>query len=444
MIKHKENECRWLRIAGGGIMVVYLLGVSYVTLFNRIDVMTGNNCMLAPFWSYRSAWYSLNMELWREIVLNIIMLVPFGFLLPILFPPMKKGWLTYLTGFGLSLVIESIQLVTGKGLFEVDDLIDNTIGSMIGYGLFILVRWGYEKNEKHPKGGGHRAGYLLLWQIPLMVTVGCFAVLSIVYHTKELGNLSCHYVVRQNLQQTDIKVQTTFSQKECKEMVYRLVDYKKKELHERAEGIFTSAGSTWKEIDCELTNDRSVCYEDQKNGRVLWMDYAGGTFTYTDALQVYDEQGVMREGQPNATRTDIEKALDQIGMRAPEACIFEDMGDGQYRFIAQRITDGELMYDGSLVCNYNVNGGISRVDNEIRKCKTYKKMSLRTEESVYQDLIDGKFMLGWSVSDDFASLDVKDISIGYLVDSKNYYQPVYEVEAVVNGEETVIDLPAVK
>ena len=43
-------------------------------------------------------------------------------------------------GFGFALFIEVVQLITGRGVFETDDIINNTIGAMIGYGLFSVVK----------------------------------------------------------------------------------------------------------------------------------------------------------------------------------------------------------------------------------------------------------------------------------------------------------------
>lgn len=44
-------------------------------------------------------------------------------------------------GFGLSLLVESIQLVFKVGCFDVDDLILNTLGAAIGYMLFAVCNY---------------------------------------------------------------------------------------------------------------------------------------------------------------------------------------------------------------------------------------------------------------------------------------------------------------
>jgi glycopeptide antibiotics resistance protein len=68
---------------------------------------------------------------------NIIGFIPLGILLSLLFPFIKNWW--RLTGlvFCISLLFETTQLITGVGVFDVDDLLLNTTGGIIGYILYI-------------------------------------------------------------------------------------------------------------------------------------------------------------------------------------------------------------------------------------------------------------------------------------------------------------------
>jgi glycopeptide antibiotics resistance protein len=67
---------------------------------------------------------------------NIILFVPFGFLLSV----KVKGWKVVLIGTGVSFLIELIQYVTATGLAELDDLTANTIGAGFGFLLWMVVR----------------------------------------------------------------------------------------------------------------------------------------------------------------------------------------------------------------------------------------------------------------------------------------------------------------
>ena len=65
-------------------------------------------------------------------ILNIIMFIPLGFLLPFLWKKYQKLTPTLLFGFLFSLFIELSQLITLRAT-DIDDLIANTLGALIGY-----------------------------------------------------------------------------------------------------------------------------------------------------------------------------------------------------------------------------------------------------------------------------------------------------------------------
>lgn len=64
---------------------------------------------------------------------NIVGFVPFGFILPLLLNRFRSFKKMTLATFCLSLTFELLQLIFRFGSFDVDDLILNTVGGMIGY-----------------------------------------------------------------------------------------------------------------------------------------------------------------------------------------------------------------------------------------------------------------------------------------------------------------------
>lgn len=70
---------------------------------------------------------------------NILLFIPYGFLLGVVWKK-ERRFLNHLSlGFLTSFGIECLQLVSGRGVFQTDDMITNTIGSVIGYLVFYLV-----------------------------------------------------------------------------------------------------------------------------------------------------------------------------------------------------------------------------------------------------------------------------------------------------------------
>lgn len=70
---------------------------------------------------------------------NIIAFMPFGFCLPMLAGEKTKFFKVTLFSFALSLSIELVQLITRVGSCDVDDLMLNTLGGVLGYGCYVIV-----------------------------------------------------------------------------------------------------------------------------------------------------------------------------------------------------------------------------------------------------------------------------------------------------------------
>ena len=72
-------------------------------------------------------------------ILNVIMFMPLGFLLPLIWRRYRKMGRTVLTGFCMSLSIELLQLFCLR-VTDVDDLTMNTLGTAVGFCCWIVFR----------------------------------------------------------------------------------------------------------------------------------------------------------------------------------------------------------------------------------------------------------------------------------------------------------------
>ena len=85
--------------------------------------------------------YSYMLNSFENLVGNVMIFVPFGFLLPMVFEKKKSFFPMMLLSFAFVLGIEIFQLVSGFGAFDVDDIILNCLGAVMGY----LIYYVYEK-----------------------------------------------------------------------------------------------------------------------------------------------------------------------------------------------------------------------------------------------------------------------------------------------------------
>lgn len=75
-----------------------------------------------------------------ELFGNVLMFVPAGWLLPKLFAPMRKFFYFLLTCLLAITFVEALQLLTLLGRFDVDDIILNIAGMLIGYIIYAITQ----------------------------------------------------------------------------------------------------------------------------------------------------------------------------------------------------------------------------------------------------------------------------------------------------------------
>lgn len=73
-----------------------------------------------------------------DTILNVILFIPLGFFLPLLYKKYNRVNRIALTGFLFSISIEIVQMF-GMGSTDINDLITNTVGTCLGYYIYKVV-----------------------------------------------------------------------------------------------------------------------------------------------------------------------------------------------------------------------------------------------------------------------------------------------------------------
>ena len=81
---------------------------------------------------------AVNDWFFKNLACNILMFIPFGLLLP-LFAMKRRVWHIVFAGVSTAGLIEVVQLITKFGIFDVDDIILNTVGVVVGFLLYKLI-----------------------------------------------------------------------------------------------------------------------------------------------------------------------------------------------------------------------------------------------------------------------------------------------------------------
>ena len=122
------------------LIVEYSVIIYYITVFSR-KANHVRKFDFTPFWSYERP------DLFLENVMNVVVFIPVGILLGYALTNVKL-WKVLVVGLLLSLPIEILQFLFKKGFAEIDDVMHNVLGCMIGYGVYALLRFLYEKFSK--------------------------------------------------------------------------------------------------------------------------------------------------------------------------------------------------------------------------------------------------------------------------------------------------------
>ena len=101
------------------LIALYILIILWITLFSREPMTTR---------IFRGLFWEIEMGYWNNIIQNILLFIPLGFLIG-----GKRG---IIAGVLLSIGIEPTQYIAVLGYCELDDVLNNTIGAAIGSLLF--------------------------------------------------------------------------------------------------------------------------------------------------------------------------------------------------------------------------------------------------------------------------------------------------------------------
>lgn len=425
-----EKRLKGTQILLGAVCFCYLIVVVGATLLSRGDGY--REVCLSPFYSYREAWRSQSAIEWRNLILNICLFMPWGFLLPLWGGRFRR--LFWIVGSGLfaSVLIEGIQFVCKRGVVEFDDVFNNTLGTLIGYGLAIALLELFFTKERH-------ISRILLGFVPLLLTLGAFGIIRQVYIMQPYGNLACEPSYRINMRKVDVSGRTEWEQEQSTVEVYETTVAGEEETLDLAREIFAKFGTG---VDEGRTDayDETVLYYSEDSNYSVWIEYKGLSYDLTD-YSIFDED---MERVFHASEREIRSLLEKLEISVPKEAVFEETGEGQYRFSVSKLHEsGDEMIDGALTLQLYGKDTIGQLSNRIVRYTVCGKEEIISEEEAYQKLLGGKFRYSYQ-QETPKTLEAKSVSLAYQLDTKGFYQPVYEFDCRIDGEETVISVPALK
>ena len=424
--KHGERKFPWARTILWLLLLGYLLIVLYATVFRWFGGYQQWNLHLFRTW--REAWNNFSAKSWANVLLNIAMFVPFGFLLPLFGKKLEKWYVTIPAGIGASMLIELLQLLLNRGVCDVDDLFCNSLGAVMGYFAFRAARSLFGEKGKRLKP---MLCYGALALAPVVAVGGIFGA----YQLKEYGNLPEAAAYRVNLDHLEWKLECTLPEVTGDIPVYRTKTMSKADCDAFAREMAALNGQ---EVQMVSYYQEMAYYNLSQNIMMVYYHDGSYEFGWFDYELDYGAQ---------ADRETVEQALQRYSIMVPEAAEFRAEQNGCYSFTCDEVTDGDQLLDGTLRVQLGTDGSVQWIENRLVCYTHHKNVPVISPEKAYEQLKNGEFGYAEALKHDASnSVNVISCVLDYEIDTKGFYQSVYRFEVLIpeTGNICSAMIPAMK
>lgn len=133
-----ETVCRWWPLRSGQWLGSILFVIYFLVLLQTVFFSREPGSRWGTQLQFLGTW-GTTMQDHAWVLENILLFLPFGILLPVCLPG-RGHWLTVPAGILCSACIEYIQLRTGRGYCQLDDVVMNGLGALAGWLIWWLIR----------------------------------------------------------------------------------------------------------------------------------------------------------------------------------------------------------------------------------------------------------------------------------------------------------------
>ena len=414
---------------GKAVCAVLLVGWAVITVFVTLlrsepNEFAARQWNLQLFLAWREAYQRFTLQIWLNVLLNIALFVPLGFLLSLLAKPFRKWYAALGAGFGVSLLIELAQLFTGSGMCDVDDLFTNTLGAMLGWCAAMLVLALHQKSRTWPRYCALPAAFAL-----------ALSAIFISYAAQPYGNLRDASVTTADLSGVRWSVDYALDEDSKTACVYQAQALDNAGA-DRFAAEFAAAHGV--EFPDAYYYDDLVIYANHSSGDFLNVALHDGTWEYSfgrDHTPVFDAPA------SGVTEDMLRETLDNFGFSVPADTAFTLLPYGSsYRavFSADLLpTEGGFLH-GTLTCALSAQDDgqstLSRLENRITTLAPVREEPILSPAQALAALQSGKSFEGAWFAQSVQQIEVRSCTLDYLSDSKGFYQSVYRFELSLTGQ----------
>nr|MBP3598710.1 VanZ family protein [Eubacterium sp.] len=415
-----------VKIFWGFVFLMYIVVLLCATLARSGGYE--NALKLQPFSSYIMAWNSASPAEWRNLFINILLFVPFGFLVPFLWEKGKTFWCAYAAGGIVSILIECLQFVFKRGIVEFDDVLNNVVGTMIGYGVYRLFAWVISRIKKE----NAKLRGILWYQLPAVVVVAGYLIVFFTYTQMEWGTLACRPSAMVNMSGINVASNCQWNTEKTADYIYD-----GKVLSQGECQMF--ATHYLEQLGYQIDEKQTMFYEDMaifktEHGRyILNVYYRGGGYELIDFGEGQELQN-SETYLSGLSEEEVRTVLQTYHVELPAEVKCQEVEEGNYQLSTPMTQEGNTWKCGWCQVLPVAEDRVGSFRNEILEFTEREKVKIISEEEAYEQLKEGTFIKPEGV-DQLHEMLVTGVELLHEVDSKGYAQPVYEFLVVLNGDE---------
>ena len=111
-------------------LLYFLFSIYLATMYAAVGLPDITYYRFFPHFNFQPFLYMFSA--WETTVLNVLLFIPLGFFMPMLWSRYRSFFRTVLLGFSVTMGIELLQIFTYRAT-DVNDLITNTAGTVLGF-----------------------------------------------------------------------------------------------------------------------------------------------------------------------------------------------------------------------------------------------------------------------------------------------------------------------
>lgn len=273
---------------------------------------------------------------------------------------------------------------------------------------------------------------------PFLIVLTLFIGVFIYYNLKEFGNLSENYNYKLNMKNTTITANIAFSSDKKVVPTYKAPTLDKDSAVEFVVDFFENISIDTSNLEIIDYYEEAVYWvrgDKDSSSYNIWLYNLDGSYRYTDYSKFND--GIV---PTNASVEVIKEKLEDFNISIPKEAEV-NVKEEDYIFTVEKKIGENTLTNGILSCSYYSDNTIKSIKNDIVSYKKVKDALAISEIEAYEKIKEGKFKYRID-NNQIDTIEIKDISLDYRLDSKGYLQLVYLFNSNINGEDYVIIIPA--